>query len=88
MASFHHHVPELFQAIKTKIRLKLSSMEQKFDVDHRSLLFSFFKEVGNGYDGSINQLGGTVLESHRRYWHVDKTGTVTDPAATDFLFPP
>lgn len=77
----------LSQAIKTKTRLKLSSTEQKFDADHRSLLFSVFKEVGYGCDGSINQLSGNVLESHRRYWHTSKTRTVSGPAAMAFLFP-
>lgn len=48
--------------------------------------FPVFKANGSVCDGSINQLGGNVLESHRRYWHCRKTGTVSDPAATTFPF--
>lgn len=43
-----------------------------------------FKEAGNGCDGGINQLGGNVLESHRRYWHWSETGTVSNPEAMAF----
>lgn len=58
-----------------------------------ALLFFFFYYptrlligAGNGCDGTINQLGGSVLECHRRSWHSHKTGTVSDPAAMASLF--
>lgn len=76
------------QAINTKTRLKTESCdEQIFYVDHHSFFFSVFKETGDGCDGSINQLGRNVLESHRRFWLCSKTGAVSDPAAMAFPFP-
>lgn len=80
--------------LKTKTRLKLSAALSRnvmwiIIADFLFFIFSpVFKEAGNGCDGSINQLGGNVLESHRRFWHCSKTGTVSDPAAMASPSPP
>ena len=97
MAYFHRHANTsqncLSPAIKSETRLKTgSSVEQKFYVDHHSWVFFFFffrssKMLAMVVMASINQLGGNVLQSHRRYWHWSKTGTVSDPAAMAFPLP-
>lgn len=78
----------LSPAIKTQTRLKPSAaLNSNFMWITIVFFFSLFKKAGDGCDGGINQLGGNVLESHRRYWHSSKTGTVSDPAAMAFPFP-
>lgn len=76
------------QAINTKTRLKRRAVMSRYFMWIIIVsFFSVFKETGDGCDGSINQLGRNVLESHRRFWLCSKTGAVSDPAAMAFPFP-
>lgn len=61
-------------------------------MDHPSFCFFFLphqssKSLTVVVMAAFNQLGGNVLESHRRYWHCSKTGAVSDPAAMAFPTP-
>lgn len=92
---FHHRAitsqNSSSHTLMTKAELKSQShFEQTLYFGHYCCyLFIYFKNVTMFFDGNINQLGETVLGSHRRYWDflVVKLGQcqTLQPWLPDFL---